>query len=102
MAVGVGEVAAPFTLVIAIAVCDPPKLALAPLDGAVNVTVTPETGLFPASLTVATNAAPNAVLIAALCPEPDVTAMLAGGPAVLVNANWAPWMTPVNGTADIL
>jgi hypothetical protein len=57
--------------------------------GAVNVTTTPPTGLFPASVTVATKGAPKAVLIAALCPDPLVTVTLAAGPAVLVNEKLA-------------
>jgi hypothetical protein len=55
----------------------------------VNVTTTPLTGLFPASVTVATNGAPNAVLIAALCPEPLVTATFAAGPTLFVSEKFA-------------
>jgi hypothetical protein len=51
-------------LVIAVPVADPLKLALAPAPGPVNVTTTPETGLPPESLTVATSALGNAVLMA--------------------------------------
>ena len=42
------------------------KVPLAPLPGAVNVTVTPLTGLFPESFTVACNWVANAVLMLAL------------------------------------
>src|SRR5262249_11048511 len=67
----------------------PANVPLAPLPGAVNVTTTPLTGLFPASVTVATNGAPNAVLIGALCPDPLVTATLAAGPTVFVSEKFA-------------
>src|SRR5207249_558398 len=60
-AVNTADVATPLVVV---AVFTPPaKVPLAPFPGAVNVTTTPFTGLFPASVTVATNGAPNAVLI---------------------------------------
>jgi len=78
------EVATPLAFVVAV-FAPPANVPLAPLFGAVNVTTTPNTGLLLASLTVATNGAPNAVLIAALCPEPLVTETVAGGP-VTVNA----------------
>ena len=71
------------------AVADPPKVALAPLDGAVNVTVTPLTGLPLASVTVACSAVVNAVLIAALCGVPAVAVMFAAAPAVLVRLKLA-------------
>jgi len=51
-------VATPKALVTAVTVA-----TLAPLPGPVNVTVTPLTGLPPASFTVATNGAAKAVLI---------------------------------------
>src|SRR5882672_5114008 len=57
----------------------------APVPGAVNATFTPETGLFPASFTVATNGAANVVLIVALCGVPLVAVMLAGVAARLVS-----------------
>ena len=67
----------------------PANVPLAPLPGDVNVTTTPLTGLFPASVTVATSGAANAVLIVALCPEPLVTATFAGGAPTFVNAKFA-------------
>ena len=45
----------------------PPEAASAPLAGAVNVTVTPVTGLFPESSTVAWSDVANVVLTVALC-----------------------------------
>ena len=55
-AVNVGDVATPFESVVAVAVADPlPKVPLAPVDGAVNVTVTPLFGV-PAVDTVAPKA----------------------------------------------
>jgi len=73
-----------------VAVFTPPaNVPLAPLPGAVNVTTMPLTGLLPASVTVATNDAANAVLIVALCPEPLVTTTFAGGAPTFVNATFA-------------
>src|SRR5690242_21918958 len=77
-AVNVVDVATPLALLTAVFV--PVNVPLAPLGGAVNVTTTPLTGLFPASVTVATKGAPNAVLIVALCPDPLVTLTLEAPP----------------------
>ena len=55
--------------------------ALAPDAGAENVTVTPATGLLPASRTVACNTAPNAAPTAAVCGVPAVAAIDPGAPA---------------------
>ena len=79
---------------VAVAVAEPLKLALAPVVGAVNVTVTPPTGLLPASRTVACSAVANAVLIAALCGVPAVAVTLAAAPAVLVRLKLAGVATP--------
>lgn len=66
-AVKTGDVATPDAFVVTEAVVPPPaKLPLAPLPGAVNVTETPLAGFPPASFTVATNGAANAVVICAL------------------------------------
>jgi hypothetical protein len=51
---------------LAVAVFDPLKAPLAPEDGGVKVTVTPESGFPPASLTVTTNGLVNAVPIVPL------------------------------------
>src|SRR5580698_4337610 len=48
LAVSAGAVATPLALVMAVAVADPLKAAVAPLPGAVKVTVTPASGLLPA------------------------------------------------------
>jgi hypothetical protein len=56
------------------------RLALAPLAGAVKVTVAPGTGLLEASNTVTTKGAAKAVPTAVLCGVPLATTMLAGGP----------------------
>jgi hypothetical protein len=83
--VNVDEVATPDELVETVWEVPPPaKVPLAPLDGAVNVTDAPLTGLPPESFTVATNGAANAVLMGALCPPPLVAVIDPGGPAVLV------------------
>jgi hypothetical protein len=65
LAVSEGAVATPLELVTAVAVADPLNVALAPLDGAVNVTVTPITGPLP-FVTVACSGVPKFVLIVAL------------------------------------
>ena len=83
-------VATPEALVMAVTVA-----ILAPLAGPVNVTVTPLTGLPPASFTVATNGAAKTVLIWALWPPPPVAVMVAGGPALLVSEKVAGVPTPV-------
>jgi hypothetical protein len=62
---------------------------LAPAPGAVNVTLTPGTALFPASVTVAAKGAANAVLIVALCGVPLVAVTLAAAPGVFVSAKFA-------------
>src|SRR6267154_6812321 len=105
-AVNVADVATPLAFVVAV-FTPPAKVPLAPLPGAVNVTTTPLTGLFPASVTVATNGAPNAVLIDALCPEPLVTTTFAAGPTVFVSEKFAEvapvaLATPLYGPPAIL
>jgi hypothetical protein len=50
----------------------------------VNVTLTPETRLPPASFTVASSGLPKGLLTRVLWPPPDVAVMLAGEPAVVV------------------
>ena len=89
MAVSVGAVAMPLLLVTAVAVANPLKAALAPLAGAVKVTVTPAIGLLPASRTVACKAVANAVFTAVLCGVPAVAVMEAGGAVVLVRLKLA-------------
>jgi hypothetical protein len=81
LAVNTGAVATPLLLVVAVAVAPvPANVPLAPLAGAVNVTVTPLKGLLPASFTVACSAVVNAVLTVALCGVPAVAVTLAGAP----------------------
>ena len=72
MAVKVGAAAIPVAFVTAVAVIDPPKVPLAPLAGAVNVTVAPATGVFAEFFTVACRAVPKAVPAVALCGVPPV------------------------------
>ena len=79
----------------------PAKVPLAPLPGAVNVTVTLPTGLFPASVTVATNGAPNAALIDALCPDPLVTTTFAAGPTLFVSEKLAGVATPATDAVTV-
>jgi hypothetical protein len=70
------------------------NFSLAPLDGAVNVTLAPDTTLPKLSVTVATKALPNAVFTGVLWPDPDVTVMLAAGPATFVSVKVAAVLTP--------
>ena len=95
-AVNTDEVAIPLAFVVACAVAPPPaNVPLAPLAGAVNVTVAPLTGFPPLSFTVAWSAVGNAVLMAMLCGVPAVAVIVAGGPATLVSANAAGVPTPL-------
>jgi len=63
----------------------PTKVPLAPLDGAVKVTVALLTGLPPLSFTVACNAAKAAPMVT-LCVAPPVAVIEAAGPVKLVSA----------------
>jgi hypothetical protein len=94
LAVKAGAIATPLALVNAVAEATPLKVALAPVGGAVNVTVMPLTGLLLESFTVACSAVANIVLMVALCGVPAVAAMLAGGPAWLVRLKPAEVETP--------
>lgn len=73
LAVKAGDVATPFTSVVAVAVSDEvsENVALGPVAGDVNVTMTPGAGV-PFEVTVATSAAPNAASMAWLCGVPLV------------------------------
>ena len=88
LAVKTAEVATPLAFVVAV-FTPPANVPLAPLAGGVNVTNTPLTGLFPASVTVATNGAANAVFIVAFWPEPLVAVTFAAGPARFVRTKFA-------------
>jgi hypothetical protein len=99
--VKVGAVATPLLFVTAVAVAEPLKAPLAPVAGALKVTVTPLTGLLPASFTVACNAEPNAVLTVALCGVPPVAVMLDAAPAVLVRLKLADVATPETLAATV-
>jgi hypothetical protein len=94
LAVTVPDVAIPLVLVWTLVVGDPPNVALAPLPGAVNVTVAPLTGFELASVTVACSAVPKAVLTDVLCPLPAVLAMANGGPAIFVRLKLAGALAP--------
>ena len=63
------------------------SVALAPEVGAVNVTVTPLTGLLAASFTVTCNSAPKTVVTAADCGVPPVAVIDVGAPAAFVREN---------------
>src|SRR6202043_1308098 len=101
LAVNTTEVATPLALVTAVFV-PPANVPLAPVcAGAVNVTVTPETGLLPASFTVACSAVLKAVLIVAVCGVPAVAVTLVAGPALLVRAKLAAVATPDTDAATL-
>src|SRR5437660_180932 len=93
-AVRAGAVATPLAFVTAVAVADDPNVALAPLAGAVKVTVTPPTGLPPISATVACSAVANEVVTTVLCGVPADAVMPAGDPAVFVRLKLAAAATP--------
>src|SRR5205085_9291311 len=83
-AVKTAAVATPDAFVVVV-LTPPENIPLAPLVGAVNVTVTPLTGLLKESLTVACNWVVNAVLTVALCGVPAVAVMLFAVPAKFVS-----------------
>ena len=93
LAVKIAAVATPEALVVAV-VTPPANVPLAPLPGAVNVTVTPLTRLFPESFTVACSWVVNAALTVALCGEPAVAVIVAGAPTKLVSEKVAGVATP--------
>jgi hypothetical protein len=79
LAVRIEAVATPLLSVAAVVVTVPlANVPLAPLDGAVNVTVAFGTKFPEPSFTVACSAAVNAVPIIVLCGVPPVADMLAG------------------------
>jgi hypothetical protein len=78
-----------------LAVADPPtNVPVAPLPGAVNVTVTPLTGFPPLLVTVACNAVANAVPSATLCSVPPL--------AVIVDAEAPLKAAPFNVTFPLV
>ena len=100
-AVNAGDVAIPFTSVVAVAVLDEvlENVPPGPVDGAVNVTTTPLVGA-PFVVTVATRAAPNAALIAWLCGVPLVAAIATTGVMFVVGVLRRPVVQPVRATAQ--
>src|SRR6202140_1600597 len=101
LAVKTAAVATPLALVTAV-FTPPANVPLAPVcAGAVNVTVTPETGLLPLSFTVAFNAVVNAVLIVADCGVPAVAVTVAAGPVLFVRAKFAAVATPDTDAATL-
>ena len=88
LAVTIPVVATPFTPVTAVR--PPAMLALALLPGTTKVTVTPLTGLLPASRAVAVNTAAKAVPTTVVWPDPLVTLRAVAAPAVFVMPKRAP------------
>jgi hypothetical protein len=85
-AVNVGAVATPLASVVTVDDTPPPvKVPLAPLDGAVNVTLTSGTGLPFASLTVTFRAVRSGVLTIERCGVPAFTVTDAGTLASFVS-----------------
>jgi hypothetical protein len=94
-AVKVAE-ALPFASVVAVVVFLPfANVPLAPAPGAVNVTVTPLTGFWKLSTTIAPSAVANAAPTVALCPDPLVALIDAAAPAVFVRLKLAGAVAPV-------
>lgn len=89
----VADVATPLESVVAV-FTPPVNPPLAPLDGAVKVTVTPLTALPPLSFTVATKGAAKVELMVVLCGVPLVAAIEAAGPGLLVSEKFAGAATP--------
>ena len=98
-AVNCGAVATPFAPVNAVTVAPlPANTPLAPLAGAVNVTLTPATGCAAASVTLAASATPYAALTCALCgvlPATTATAAGTATAAVFVRLKLAAALTPL-------
>jgi len=92
-AVKTAEVATPEALVTAV-FTPPANVPLAPLVGALKVTVTLATGLLLASVTITCSCAANAELIVAFCGVPALATMLAGGLPKFVSEKLAEPETP--------
>ena len=101
LAMTVGDVATPEPLVLTFAVVEPANVPLAPEDGAVKVTVTPETGFPPESSTVAANGLAKFVFTFAFWPPPPVAAILAAGPGIFVSEKLAGVATPATVAATL-
>ena len=81
-----GTEATPAALEAAVAVAELlPNTPEDPLAGAVKVTLTPDTGLPPASFTVTPRGVAKAVASAALCGVAPAFAVIADAPAVFVS-----------------
>src|SRR5438105_8981407 len=95
-AVKTAEVATPEALVMAVLFTpSPAKVPLAPLEGAMNVTVTPPTGFPLESFTIATRVAANAVFTTVLCGVPPVAVMVPTPPGcAFVSEKTAGFATP--------
>jgi hypothetical protein len=84
LAITAGDFAIPVASVNAVAMLPAPaKVALAPLAGAVNVTVTFATGTPDKSSTFTLSGAAKLVAMVADCPEPETTVSDAGGGVVV-------------------
>jgi hypothetical protein len=91
---GIAVVAIPEPSVMAVTVVKPPNVARAPVEGAVNVTVIPDSGFAAASVTFAWSALPNDVPTVVLCGVPENAATDDGVPAAFVKLNVAVLATP--------
>jgi hypothetical protein len=87
------------TVMVAVLLLNTPE---APAPGAVNVTLTPETGLLPASFTVTASALAKAVLIVADCGVvPAFAVIVTAVPAVFVSEKLAGVGTPETVAATL-
>src|SRR5258708_25927629 len=102
LAVKIAAIATPCALVVAV-FTPPANVPLAPLVGAVKVTVTPLTGLLKGSFPVPCSCVTNAVLTVALCGVPAVAVMFdvlpAAPTAALKAANPAPQLSDAASNA---
>jgi hypothetical protein len=100
-AMNAGEVAIPFTSVVAVAVLEKvlENVPPGPVVGAANVTTTPLVGV-PFVVTVATRAAPNAALMAWLCGVPLVAAIDITGVMFVVGVLRSPVVQLVMATTQ--
>src|SRR5437868_4202239 len=94
------DVASPKADVTGVTVGLPPKAALAPVAGVVNVPVTLASGFDDASVTFACSALPNAVLTIAVCGVPDTARIDCGAAAALVSVKLA-GVSPVTDALTI-
>jgi hypothetical protein len=100
LAVKTADVATPDAFVVAV-LTPPANVPLAPLAGAVNITITPLTKFPPESLTVTTSGVEKAVLMVVLCGVPLVAVIDDGLPVVFVSEKFAGATTPATAADTV-